>query len=68
MVERQQPAAFIGERCCPAAGTTGAGDDDRPTQRLYINQTLVFLVAARWALRYLEELSKREGRLTQRWQ
>lgn len=28
----------------------------------------VFLVLARWALAYLEMLSKREGRLTQRWQ
>lgn len=30
--------------------------------------TIVFLVVARFALRYLENLSKREGRLTQRWQ
>ena len=30
--------------------------------------TLVFLVAAHYALAYLESLSKREGRLTQRWQ
>jgi len=29
---------------------------------------VVFLVAARFALAYLENLSKREGRLTQRWQ
>ena len=28
----------------------------------------VFLVAARYSMRYLESLSKREGRLTQRWQ
>ena len=28
----------------------------------------VFLVAARYSMRYLEDLSKREGRLTQRWQ
>lgn len=30
--------------------------------------TAVFLVAAHYSLRYLEALSKREGRLTQRWQ
>jgi ABC-2 type transport system permease protein len=30
--------------------------------------TVVFLVLARWALAHLEGLSKREGRLTQRWQ
>jgi ABC-2 type transport system permease protein len=30
--------------------------------------TAVFMVLARWALAYLERLSKREGRLTQRWQ
>ncbi len=30
--------------------------------------TAVFLVAARYSMRYLEALSKREGRLTQRWQ
>jgi ABC-2 type transport system permease protein len=30
--------------------------------------TLVFLVAAHYSLAYLESLSKREGRLTQRWQ
>jgi len=30
--------------------------------------TVVFLFGARWSLRYLENLSKREGRLTQRWQ
>jgi hypothetical protein len=30
--------------------------------------TAVFLVLARRALRHLENLSKREGRLTQRWQ
>ncbi len=30
--------------------------------------TVVFLVLARFALAYLEGLSKREGRLTQRWQ
>jgi ABC-2 type transport system permease protein len=29
---------------------------------------LFFLVTARFALDYLERLSKREGRLTQRWQ
>ena len=28
----------------------------------------VFLVAARYSMAYLEALSKREGRLTQRWQ
>ena len=30
--------------------------------------TVLFLFLARWALAYLEGLSKREGRLTQRWQ
>ena len=30
--------------------------------------TLVFLVAARWSLGWLETLAKREGRLTLRWQ
>ena len=30
--------------------------------------TIVFLLLARWALAHLEGLSKREGRLTQRWQ
>jgi hypothetical protein len=30
--------------------------------------TVVFLFGARWALAFLENLSKREGRLTQRWQ
>ena len=30
--------------------------------------TLLFLVLARYSLEYLETLSKREGRLTQRWQ
>ena len=29
---------------------------------------VLFMGTARWALRYLEMLSKREGRLTQRWQ
>jgi ABC-2 type transport system permease protein len=35
---------------------------------ILIGFTLVFLVLARIALAYLEALSKREGRLTQRWQ
>lgn len=35
---------------------------------LLAGQAVVFLIAARLALGYMESLSKREGRLTQRWQ
>jgi ABC-2 type transport system permease protein len=35
---------------------------------ILVAMTLVFLGIARWALRYLEQLARREGRLSIRWQ